>query len=272
MLSPSSFAVAASLGTAILLALLAWALRRAHDRRVAALEARAKSLQSEVAASRERLHAWLSGAAHALSQPLTTLHGTLELALLSDATPAEAHPALEDALQQVQTAVSMTRLLRELADAEMSDPPARPTSLTSVLEELREDLEKLAQARGIRLLLQSDVSSPVLAIPSDLRRAIQYLVERALDRSPAGGVVQITAAQDTNAASIVIRDQGPVIPVEDLPHWFEPFYARRAGAFSKLDALRLAVAERICASCRGSVSAANDENGGARFILRLPLP
>jgi two-component system sensor histidine kinase MprB len=271
MLSPSLFTVTASVCIAILLALLAGALWRAHRREVAALEARANLLRDEVAASRERLHAWLSGAAHALSQPLTTLHGTLELALLSDATPTEAHPALRDALEQVQSVVSMTRLLRELADAEMSRQSAQATSLSSLFEELREDLEKLAQARGRRLLLHCDVSSPVLAISPDLRRAIHYLLECALERSPAGSLVQITTIQETNAACIVIRDQGPVIPVQDLPHWFEPFYSGRGGACSKIDALRLAVVERTCASCRGSASAVNDENGGARFILRLPL-
>lgn len=259
-------------GTGIVFAALVWALWRAHDRRVAAAQCREKLAREEAASARERLEAWLSGASHALSQPLTALHGTLELALLSRDTPAEARRALEDALQQVQSAMNMTRLLRELADAETSGQSVQTISLTFLFEEWRQDLESLAQARGRRLSVQCENSATVLANGTNLRRAIHYLVEHALERSPAGGLVQIATVEESSGASIVVRDDGPAIPANHLPHWFEPFYSGRGAAYSKQDALRLAIVERTCASCRGNVSADNNGNGGARFVVRLRRP
>lgn len=271
MESPSWFVVVASVSAATLLAMLVWAFWRAHRRRVAALDVRADNLQGGVAASCERLDSLLAAAAHALSQPLTALHGTLELALLSSTIPAAAHPVLEDALKQVQATMGLTRLIREFACAEASGKSARATSLATLLEEMQEDLEALAQLQGIRLVLQGQAFSSVLANPADLRRAIHYVVEYALDRSPAGGLVQITSVQETSAASIVITDQGPRIPARDLPHWFEPFYGGHNGASAKRDALRLAIVARTCASYGGSASAMNIVSGGVRFVLRLPL-
>lgn len=272
MLFPSLLTAAFSLCFGILLGFFAGILWRARRKEAAAAEERASLARCEAAAPGERLHAWLSGAAHALSQPLTTLHGTLELALVSKAIPAEAHPVLEDALQQVQSAMSMTRLLRELAEAEVSGQSAQMIPLAPLIVDCREDLEKLAQARGRRLVLRCDVAAPVFAFPADLRRAIQYVAEQALERSSAGGLVQITCAEEDGAACIVIHDDGPAIPAQALEHLFEPFHSSRGGALSKEDALRLAIAERTCASCRGSLTASNEKNGGVRYILRLALP
>jgi signal transduction histidine kinase len=257
--------------SASLFSVLAALLWRAHRRQVAELQGRVKNLESEAAESRERLQTYLAGVAHDLSQPLTTLHGTLELALLSRTIPASAHAALEEALQHTQTAAALIRLLRELADAESSGTAARATSVKKLLEEMREDIETLAGLRGVRVDLKVDNSCFVLANPPDLRRSILYLVEHALDRSPAGGWVGISVAVESSAASIVIDDQGPAIPAEDLPHWFEPFPANHSSTAGKRDALRLAIVERSTASCWGSVSVMNTPGGGARFVLRLPL-
>jgi two-component system sensor histidine kinase MprB len=255
---------------AILLASLALALWRAN-RRVAALEASTNRLRSELAAAHERFRVSLAGAVHNLSQPLTGLLGTLELALRSPALPAAARPPLADALEQVQSAVSMVRLLRELAEAEMGAELAQATSLGDLLDEMREDFQNLARSRGVRLLLQGTGSARVFGSARELRRAIHYLVEHAVERSPRGGLVEITSAQEAAAACLLISHQGPSIPAEELAHWFEPFHSRNGGESAKQSALRLAIAERTCASFRGSVSAANQESGGAHFILRLPL-
>lgn len=254
-----------------LLAILAGLLWRIHGREVKRLRARVSNLESEVQRSRERLRSSLSGAAHDLSQPLTSLHGTLELALLANTVPTAARSALEEALQHTQTAMSLTRLLRELADAETNGAAAQATSVPGLLNEMREDLETLSRCHGVRLAMHGDTSAVVRANPPALRQSLFHLVEHALDRSPAGGLIEIIVARETGAASIVITNQGPPIPPQDLPRWFDPFYAGHCGANGKRNALRLAIVERISASCRGSVTAENAAGQGVRFVLRLPL-
>ena len=263
--------VAVSAGVAALFAVLAGTFWRVHRRETEGLRSQVKNLESEVIESRERLRTSLSGGAHDISQPLTTLHGTLELALLSGKISAAARPALEEALQHTQSAMAVTRLLREMADADASGAAAQAISLGGLLEEMREDLEILAKVRGVRLVLRCDASATVFANPPDLRRSIVYLAQHALDRSPAGGPVQVTVRQENGAGCMVIADQGPAIPAEDLAHWFEPFYAGHSNARGRQDALRLAIVERTSASYRGSVRVENQVSGGARFVLKVPV-
>ena len=136
---------------------------------------------------------------------------------------------------------------------------------------MQEDLEALAQARGVRLALQCEPEARVLAHAPDLRRAIWYLVEHAVDRSPVAGLVELSVVADTERASVVITHQGPGIAPADLPNWFEPFYPGHGGFAKEHQALRLAIAKRICESCSGSLTAANVAPQGVRFVMQLPL-
>ena len=71
--------------------------------------------------------------------------------------------------------------------------------------------------------------------------------------------------------TIAVRDQGPGIPAEDLPHVFERFYRgvntkqRRSGT-----GMGLAIARGILAVARGRIVAENCEDGGARFTIVVP--
>ena len=257
--------------TGIAFAALAWALWREHRRQVSALEARVELLQGEVTAADLSFRTTLSGAAHDLSQPLTTLHGTLEIALLSCATHADHRSVLEDAIQHAESAVTLTRLFAQLADAGAKGRATEPTPLGALLSKLRDDLESVAEACGSQVVWRFKTSSVAMANPADLRRAILYLMEHALRRSTQGGSVEVNLERDASAARIVIEDQGPRIPAEDLPHWFEPFYCGSSGATKNRGSVRLAIVERSIAACGGSVTAMNGGEQGARFIVRLPL-
>ena len=255
----------------IVLSVLAWALWREHRRQVSALEARVKLLQGEVTAADLSLRTTLAGAAHDLSQPLTALHGTLEIALLSSATGADQRSVLEDAIQHAESAVTLTRLFAQFADAGAKGRATEPTPLDALLSNLCADLESAAQAGGAQLVWRCESSLVAVANPADLRRAILYLMEHALDRSTPGGSVEVNLERDGSAARIVIGDQGLRIPAEDLPHWFEPFYCGSSSATKNRGSVRLAIVERSITACVGSVTATNGGEKGARFIVRLPL-
>jgi signal transduction histidine kinase len=249
------------------LVLGAW---RAHRWREAALLAKATRLEHELAAAREKLRQALSSAAHDLSQPLTTLYGTLEMGLATKSIPELAYPLIEDALQQARSAMVMTRLLGELAVAGANGNSARSVPLTNLVRETSEDLSIIARVRNVKFDVHGESSLQVLANPVELRRSLLYLVEHALERSPANGTVSINVGQENGYGQVLITDEGPAIAADDLPHWFEPFRPRVASGASRRDVLRLGIVERACASCRGSVRVTSPAEGGACFVLRLP--
>jgi len=96
------------------------------------------------------------------------------------------------------------------------------------------------------------------------------LIENALQHSPAGGTVRLTAALVRSEGRIwvecVVEDSGPGIRAEDLPHVFEPFFTRRRGGTG----LGLSIVERIVADHGGTLAAQNRPEGGARLTVRLP--
>jgi signal transduction histidine kinase len=107
-----------------------------------------------------------------------------------------------------------------------------------------------------------------------LRQALLNLVRNAAEAvSAAGerGVVTIEGAADERAGGlwqrITVSDNGPGIPPENLTKIFVPFYTTKAEGTG----LGLALVQKIAVQHGGSVEARNRSEGGAEFILWLPL-
>ena len=81
--------------------------------------------------------------------------------------------------------------------------------------------------------------------PGRLVQVFQNLLANALQHSPRGATVRLTARRlvDERVAGVecVVMDQGPGFVPEDLPHVFEPFYSQRPGGVG----LGLPIVQRI---------------------------
>ncbi len=67
-----------------------------------------------------------------------------------------------------------------------------------------------------------------------------------------------------------MRDHGPGFPEEDLPHVFDRFYRSTAARAKPGSGLGLAIVRQVVEAHRGTVVAANAEDGGA--VVRIELP
>ncbi len=105
--------------------------------------------------------------------------------------------------------------------------------------------------------------------------AVDNVMQNALFYGGAGGEIVISGADDHGWAIIHIRDRGPGIAAEDLPHIFDRFYRGKPmgdGAVSKGSGLGLAIARAVLVGNGGTIAAANNSDGsGTTFSLRLPL-
>ncbi len=90
---------------------------------------------------------------HDLSQPLTALHCSLELALLRDQTGEEFRTSVESALQNAERLRQRLLLLRELSDADDPGDVAMPLALDRLLQQLCEDMVPLFESAGRSLEL-----------------------------------------------------------------------------------------------------------------------
>jgi two-component system sensor histidine kinase MprB len=100
-----------------------------------------------------------------------------------------------------------------------------------------------------------------------LVQAVSNLVENALACVPHGGVVAV----ETRSGEIVVRDNGPGLSADDLPHAFERFYLHgrlgRGHGFGS--GLGLAIVWELVEKMGGEISVTSELGKGTVFSLRL---
>jgi two-component system sensor histidine kinase MprB len=108
--------------------------------------------------------------------------------------------------------------------------------------------------------------SVVEGVPERLERAIRNLLDNAAKFSPPDGVVEVTLG----GGELRVRDHGPGVKPEDLPHIFDRFYRSGEARAVAGSGLGLAIVRQVADAHGGSVRAEAAEGGGVCFVLTLP--
>ncbi len=234
------------------------------------LERQARNEALKLAHARENLMAIVS---HDLRSPLNAI---------SIAIDELADPSLEPEMRQryvdaVRRSIGRgDRLIRDLLDATTIEAGKLVIAIQVV--SVREFLERFVweqqmlteQAKmPLRLEIDGDLGT-IRADPYRLHQALTNLLVNALAHAKGSGVIRIIAGRDGSFVSIGIRDRGPGIAAESLPHVFDRFWqARRhdrAGA-----GLGLAIAKGIAEAHGGSLDVSSVPGEGACFRILLPI-
>jgi signal transduction histidine kinase len=130
-----------------------------------------------------------------------------------------------------------------------------------------------ADARNVRLEVDSPAGVVALVDAARLRQALDNLVENALRFAPQGTAVELVARRTGDRVVIEVSDSGPGFPATFLPHAFERFRradqsrARQDGGTG----LGLAIVSSIAEAHGGRAGAKNRPGGGATVWLDLPI-
>ena len=205
----------------------------------------------------------VADASHELRTPLTSLRTNIEVLASERQLPAgERERLLTDVVDQLS---EMTTLISGLIDLARGEQPS------SEPEDVRLDLvaaDAVERARRDRpaVTFTTDLQeSMVQGIPATIERAVANLLDNAAKWSPPNADVEV-AVRD---GQISVRDHGPGIDEEDLPHIFDRFYRSRSARGRPGSGLGLAIVRQVAVAHGGEVVAERAEGGGTRMTLRL---
>jgi signal transduction histidine kinase len=125
------------------------------------------------------------------------------------------------------------------------------------------------QAEGRQVRLELSVPQPLSRVPGEeerLRQVLINLVLNALDATPAGGSVRVSAGENEQTIWVTVDDTGPGIPVALRDRIFEPFFTTKAEG----SGLGLSIVHAIVTQHGGTLEVGDAPGAGARFLLRLP--
>ena len=151
-----------------------------------------------------------------------------------------------------------------------------PVDLVSVVNAALDAVRPALEAKDIRIETQFQEGLKIIAGDVDrLQQVVWNLLSNASKFTPAGGVVAVSVSQDDTNVEIAVRDTGPGIESEFLPHVFERF--RQAdGSTTRTHGglgLGLAIVRHLVELHGGTIGAENRTSvAGAVFTVKLPLP
>jgi two-component system, OmpR family, sensor histidine kinase MprB len=206
----------------------------------------------------------VADASHELRTPLTTARTNLEsMQLHPEMAPTEQRRSIDAAVGELGEMTHLIDELVELARGDVQESKHEPVRLDLLAREATVVAARRSQ-RDFRVV--TDVTL-VSGSPAELTRAISNLLDNAVKWSPADTPVEVTVS----AGVCAVRDHGPGITAEDLPHVFDRFYRAAAARTLPGSGLGLAIVRQVAEAHGGTATAETAEGGGTVFSLRLPL-
>jgi signal transduction histidine kinase len=214
---------------------------------------------------------------HDLKNPLATIQMAVSF-LLEDLVPDDAAHKLErEQLHAIhRSAERMYRLIHDLLDVAAIEAgqlavAQSPLPVDVLVADALELLRPLAAAK--RITLTADVPPGIPPAAADRDRVLQVfsnLGGNAIKFTPEDGRVEIRSEVRDAVVEFAVRDTGPGIASEDLPHVFDRFWQARKGARAGVG-LGLAIAKGIIEAHGGDIHVESEPGRGTCFTFTLPV-
>lgn len=211
-----------------------------------------------------------SDVAHELRTPMNAIQVQAEYAL-STRDEAEREEALLRILsknREMGALVDKLLLLSRMDAGQM--PMADECDLKAMLSDILQDFEPVAEDRGITLR-SSLLPGKLMGNRDLLARAFVNLLDNAIRYGKPGGRVEISMERQGDRMLISFLDDGSGIAGDQLPHIFERFYRADSSRSTQGFGIGLSIAQSVAALHRGRITARNRPEGGAAFVVELPV-
>jgi signal transduction histidine kinase len=224
----------------------------------------------------EMQRSFVSNASHELRNPLTSITGQIEVALMKTRSTVEYKVILESVLEDIRNLNKLSDGLLDLAKAssDSSEVTMQPVRIDEILWETREELFRRKNEFDIAIQFHEPIEDEkdlmVRGNPHLLKSAILNLMENGCKFS-FNNKVKIFLKAESGQVTLTFTDEGIVIGKEEMGNIMQPFHrAKNARTFSG-SGLGLPLADRIIRLHQGCLSIDSAEGTGTVITVSLPI-
>jgi two-component system phosphate regulon sensor histidine kinase PhoR len=218
---------------------------------------------------------FVANVSHELRTPLTAVRGYVEALMDESVTPGQRNKFLEVIDRHTGRMERLVRDLLRLArlDSHQEVADLYPIEIASLFRTVAADLSERIERHRLRVETHVGAEAAIIdADPTKMHDALRNLIENAVNYSPDGGTIELSAEVEGDRVLITVGDFGPGLPESDLGRVFERFYrvdksrSRDPGGTG----LGLSIVRHLVELHGGRIHAANRTDGGAIFTISLP--
>ncbi len=212
----------------------------------------------------------VAGVAHELNNPLTSIIGFSTM-LQQDDLPAAYREDLDVIFRQAERARLIVRDL--LTFARRFELETEPVDLNDIVHRSLTAVKHELQAKSVQVLTTLDFGLPkTMADPRQLEQVFVNLITNAIQ-----ALAQVTTARRIiietqhldRAIQLRFSDNGPGIPQKIINRIFDPFFSTKD--VGEGTGLGLSICFGIILEHKGQIHAENNPDGGATFVINLPI-
>ncbi|NTV43436.1 MAG: response regulator, partial [Syntrophobacteraceae bacterium] len=214
--------------------------------------------------------------AHELRSPLVSIRQIQSVLAEGLAGPLSEKQGdfVKRGMKKIDALLALINDLLDVARLEAGRLAQKRTAIN--LSELIEDIVLLMQPRareqGIVITHSCENMKPVVADPKNIEEVLNNLLTNAINYSPEGGKVTVTARGEGQFVEIKVSDTGVGIAAEELPKIFDKFYRVKHPKTRQVTGtgLGLSIVKGIVETYRGSIHVESVQDQGTTFTVLLP--
>jgi len=231
-------------------------------------------MSTKISQSEKAQSEFISSVSHELRTPLTAINGWAETILNGELNKTD------DVKKGMSIIVSearrLTNMVEELLDFSRIEDgrftlSVEPLDIVAEFEDAVYTYREFFRREGLTLeYTPCEIEfPPIMGDPERLRQVFCNILDNSSKHGGSGKRIDASLVRDFDSVVISIRDYGPGIPQDELPHVKSKFY--KGSSKARGSGIGLAVCDEIVARHNGTLSIGNAAGGGCIVTIRLPI-
>ena len=249
-------------------------IEKRYDDEIGALTDTINDMSLKINQSEKMKNEFISSVSHELRTPLTAINGWAETIMNGEVRDAgDVKKGMGIIVSEARRLTNMVEELLEftrIQDGRIT-LSVEPMDIKAELEDAVYTYREFFRREGIELnhFDCDEEFPPIAGDPERLRQVFCNLLDNAAKHGGSGKRIDTAIARDEDQVVITIRDYGPGIPAEELPHVKYKFY--KGSSKARGSGIGLAVCDEIITRHEGTLDIDNAEGGGCIVTIHLPI-